>query len=91
MRVTVSGEALQSLEESAERHGDSPAARLGKAIHNLILLENEERAGRKIMVFDPNEHTIRHLLLFDTSPMDEEDYEALWEESAGKWNRELDS
>jgi hypothetical protein len=91
MRFSISGEALQSLTESAEWHGDSLAARLGKAIDNLVLLENEELAGRKIMVLDPNEHTMRHLLVFDKSPMDEKDYEALWEESVKRWDRELDS
>jgi hypothetical protein len=91
MRFSISGEALQSIPESAESPGDALAARLGKGIDNLVLLENEELAGRKIMVLDPNEHTMRHLLVFDKSPMDEKDYEALWEESVKRWDRELDS
>jgi len=43
------------------------------------------------MVLDPVENTMRHLLVFDTSPLDDEDHEALWEEHSKRWNRELDS
>ena len=66
MRVTIEGEAAQSLQESALLHSDTPAQRLGKAVNILEFLEKQELNGNKIMVLDPVENTIRHLLVFDT-------------------------
>jgi len=47
MRVTIEGEAAQSLQESASLHGDTPAQRLGKAVNILEFLEKQELAGIK--------------------------------------------
>ena len=77
MKVTVSGEAALDLLASAERHGDMPAERLGRAINLLHFLEDQELAGCRIVVHDPRENTLQHLLLGKNSPLNETDHFAM--------------
>lgn len=78
MRIVVEGESAETLLEGSRKKEIAPSEQLRRAIALLAFLEDQELAGRRVLVEDTEAGTIRRLLVSEKSELEVEDHLALW-------------